>query len=60
MIDVHGEPVREFYRNQGAVAERERILNLLRQTISYPEQFDYETEIVKIIAAIEGESNGNV
>jgi hypothetical protein len=45
---------------KGVEQERERIINLLRQTIGYSEQFDYETEIVKIIAAIEGESNGNV
>lgn len=29
MIDSHGEPVRENYRRQGEVRERERIIELL-------------------------------
>lgn len=33
MIDVHGEPVRENYRRQGEVRERERILGLLEKAL---------------------------
>jgi hypothetical protein len=29
MIDVHGEPVRNHYRKQGADAERQRLIKLL-------------------------------
>ena len=32
MIDKHGEPVRENYRRQGEVRERERIIKLLEET----------------------------
>lgn len=31
MIDVHGEAVRENYRRQGEVRERERIIKLLEE-----------------------------
>lgn len=30
MIDPHGERVREFYRKQGEVRERERLIKLLK------------------------------
>ena len=35
MIDPHGEPVRENYRKQGEVRERERIIKLLEDNF-YP------------------------
>jgi hypothetical protein len=34
MIDVHGEPVRENYRRQGEVRERERIIALLENALA--------------------------
>jgi hypothetical protein len=35
MIDPHGEPVREFYRKQGEVRERERIIALIERRICF-------------------------
>lgn len=35
MIDVHGEPVRENYRRQGEVRERERIIELIERRICF-------------------------
>jgi hypothetical protein len=35
MIDVHGEPVRENYRRQGEVRERERIIALIKRRICF-------------------------
>jgi hypothetical protein len=34
MIDPHGERVREFYRKQGQVRERERIVALLETALA--------------------------
>jgi hypothetical protein len=34
MIDPHGEPVREKYRKQGEVRERERIVALLETALA--------------------------
>jgi hypothetical protein len=57
MLDPHGEPIRENYRRQGELRERERILALLETTIGYNSQWDYEIEIRKIIDALRGETN---
>jgi hypothetical protein len=35
MIDPHGEPVRENYRQQGEVRERERIIALIERRICF-------------------------
>jgi len=35
MIDPHGEPVRENYRRQGEVRERERIIALIERRICF-------------------------
>jgi hypothetical protein len=35
MIDKHGEPVRENYRRQGEVRERERIIALIERRICF-------------------------
>lgn len=35
MIDVHGEPVRENYRRQGEVRERERIIGLIERQVCF-------------------------
>jgi len=35
MIDKHGEPVRENYRRQGEVRERERIVELLKRRVCF-------------------------
>lgn len=35
MIDVHGEAVRENYRRQGEVRERERIIGLIERQVCF-------------------------
>lgn len=42
MIDVHGEPVRENYRRQGEVRERERIIELIERRICFDALADHE------------------
>jgi hypothetical protein len=65
MIDPHGEPVRDYYRKQGADAERERIIKLLE--IGGPieqiicdywgdPEFDKDDALVLIEKAIKGEN----
>jgi hypothetical protein len=68
MIDKNGEPVREFYRKQGAKAENKRIVEMLeaKSQCSVDRGHDYNgdcyCEIVMRIIGIdnEWESNGNV
>jgi hypothetical protein len=50
----HAERVRDFYRNQGAAKERERILDLLGKLKSAPECFQLDVDA--LIAVIKGES----
>ena len=50
----HAERVRDFYRNQGAAKERERILEILGKLKSAPECF--ELDVDALIAVIKGES----
>jgi hypothetical protein len=72
MIDPHGEPVRENYRKQGEVRERERIIDLFRsqaernqtpcEHASNPESgrcggCHYFIAPEDVIALIKGESN---
>ena len=57
MIDVHGEPVRDFYRKQGAVAERERIVKLLEESfypLDYP-RWQADELMEEIFRLIKGE-----
>ena len=42
MIDKHGEPVRENYRQQGEVRERERIIGLIERRICFDALADHE------------------
>jgi hypothetical protein len=42
MIDPHGEPVRENYRRQGEVRERERIVALIERRICFDALADHE------------------
>ncbi len=54
MIDPHGEPVREKYRKQGEVRERERIIKLLEDNfypLDYPrwQADELMDEIFKLI-----------
>lgn len=52
-----GEPVRDYYREQGVVAERERIIKLIRayeKDVPLPESFDNIIGIEEVIALIEG------
>ena len=57
MIDKNGEPVREFYRKQGAVAERERIVKLLEDSfypLDYP-RWQADELMEEIFRLIKGE-----
>lgn len=57
MIDVHGEPVRENYRRQGEVRERERIIKLLENPKCKPNDHDYNGGCnCDVIARIKGEN----
>ena len=49
------EIVRDYYRNQGATKERERIIELLQGIDVYPTAFDLE--IKELIAFIKGETD---
>lgn len=42
MIDVHGEPVRENYRRQGEVRERERIIGLIERQVCFDALADHD------------------
>ena len=50
----HAERVRDFYRNQGAAKEQQRILDILGKLKSAPECF--ELDVDGLIALIKGES----
>jgi hypothetical protein len=43
MIDPHGEPVRENYRKQGEVRERERIVELIKRQVCFDALADHES-----------------
>ena len=48
MIDPHGEPVRENYRKQGELRERERIIELLqKQLIAEQKSYRQRTWIIQ-------------
>ena len=55
MIDPHGEPVRDYYRKQGADAERERIIKLLEQHLGYGDS-EWDSSVMAVIALIKGEN----
>ena len=42
MIDPHGEPVRENYRKQGEVRERERIVELIKRQVCFDALADHD------------------
>jgi hypothetical protein len=42
MIDPHGEPVRENYRKQGEVRERERIIELIKRQVCFDALADHD------------------
>jgi hypothetical protein len=42
MIDKHGEPVRENYRRQGEVRERERIVELIKRQVCFDALADHD------------------
>jgi hypothetical protein len=42
MIDPHGEPVRENYRKQGEVRERERIVELVKRQVCFDALADHD------------------
>lgn len=42
MIDKHGEPVRENYRNQGRMAERDYLIGLIERQICFDALADHE------------------
>jgi hypothetical protein len=42
MIDPHGERVREFYRKQGEVRERERIIALIKRQVCFDALADHD------------------
>jgi hypothetical protein len=42
MIDPHGEPVRENYRKQGEVRERERIVELIKRQVCFDALTDHD------------------
>jgi len=42
MIDPHGEPVREKYRKQGEVRERERIVDLIKRQVCFDALADHD------------------
>jgi hypothetical protein len=42
MIDPHGEPVRENYRRQGEVRERERIVELIKRQVCFDALADHD------------------
>jgi len=42
MIDPHGEPVRENYRKQGEVRERERIVELIKRLVCFDALADHD------------------
>jgi hypothetical protein len=60
MIDKHGEPVRENYRRQGEVRERERILAAIEKLRPCIDEngTQWFAQFKTIIAVIKGESNG--
>lgn len=50
----HAERVRDFYRNQGAAKEQQRILDILSKLKSAPECF--ELDVDALMAIIKGEN----
>jgi hypothetical protein len=50
----HAERVRDFYREQGAAKERERIIQLIEKIKSAPACF--ELDVDALIALIKGET----
>lgn len=46
---MHAEKVREFYRRQGVLLERERILKLIQETISHDKDDCVRCNIIKEI-----------
>ena len=42
MIDLHGEPVRENYRRQGEVRERDRIIALIKRQVCFDALADHD------------------
>jgi hypothetical protein len=42
MIDPHGEPVRENYRRQGEVRERDRIVELIKRQVCFDALADHD------------------
>jgi len=46
---MHADKVRDFYRKQGAIQERERILNLIQQTTSHAKDDCVRCNIIKEI-----------
>ena len=51
-----GEATREFYRRQGELRERQRIIDLLESIEDYPPNWDYNDEIASVIALIKGKN----
>ena len=46
---MHADKVRDFYRKQGAIQERERILNLIQATTTHAKDDCVRCNIIKEI-----------
>jgi hypothetical protein len=54
----HAERVRDFYRNQGAAKERERIIELLKRNIGWIEALEYSYWADELADLITGKDAG--
>jgi hypothetical protein len=52
MIDKHGEPVRENYRNQGRMAERDYLIGLIERQVCFDALADHESQMATFRHAI--------